>query len=158
MSNPNVQAEKIIQRETEAQTKQTLVALNELELLPDVFCHRGPNGLDEEHVADLFESLIMEGLQVPVEFTTDPDDRKVLTKGHRRVTACRILARRNTPNFTLDMKVPAIEVLQAPTTDLVVRSVMDNCQRQTLDNVDRIRAALALHQNRVEDTHSSIIR
>ena len=60
-------------------------------MLPDVFCHRGPDALKEENVADLYDSLIMEGLQVPVEYTTDPDDRKVVTKGHRRLSALRAL-------------------------------------------------------------------
>ena len=54
------------------------------------------------------------------------------------------------------MKIPAIEVSKAPTADLVVRSVMDNCQRKTLDNVDRIRAALALHRSRVEDKRAAV--
>jgi ParB-like chromosome segregation protein Spo0J len=98
----------------------------------------------------------MEGLQVPVEYYRDPDGRKVLVKGHRRSTACRILANRNTPNFTLDMKIPAIEVSDAPVKDLVVRAVADNAVRKSLDGIARIRAAVALHKAGVEDRRAAV--
>src|SRR5262245_28226931 len=114
MSDQVQQPEKIVERVTQAKAMPTLVPLNELDMLENVFCHRGPDGLDSANVADLFDSLILEGLQVPVEFYRDKDNRKILVKGHRRVTACRILAQRNTPMFTLDMKIPAIEVSEAP--------------------------------------------
>ncbi|MBL8797944.1 MAG: hypothetical protein JNM56_28860 [Planctomycetia bacterium] len=155
--NELVVHEKIVQRETEAKTKPMVVALNELEMLPQVYCHRcGPEGLKEEDVADLFDPLTMEGLQVPVEFHVDPDGRKVLVKGYRRVTACRLLAQRNTPHFALDMKIPAIEVSEAPVKDLVVRSVADNTARKSLDGIARIRAAVALHQAGVEERRAAV--
>lgn len=149
MSEVVKEVKAIVERETKANARQVTVRLNELVMLPELFCHRGPKGLDEASVADLFDSLTMEGLQVPVEFYVDPENRKVLTKGHRRVTACRILARENTPHFSEDMEIPAIEVHDAPLKDLVVRSVADNMKRKTLDNVGRLFAVRALHTNGV---------
>jgi hypothetical protein len=121
-----------------------------------LFCHRKPGELEEADVADLFDSLITEGLQQPVEFYTHKDGRKILIKGHRRVKACRLLAEKNTPNFSLNMQIPAIEVFEAPLKDLVIRSVLDNTARKSLDNVGRILAARALHENGVEDKRAAI--
>jgi hypothetical protein len=82
-------------------------------------------------------------MQVPIEFVQD-GDRKVLVKGFRRVAAWVILARKGVPGFGADQKLEAIEVLETDPRELLVRSILDNSVRKSLDQVDRIRASRAL--------------
>src|SRR5437867_3255557 len=85
---------------TAATTKRTKVRLNELQIDLDRYCHRDPQELTPEKLGPLMASIAVEGLQVPVEYYLDEQGRKVPTKGHRRLSACRILADRNQPGFT----------------------------------------------------------
>ena len=154
MSDSENSEPKVVKRVTTAKRVQKTARLDELVMQPELFCHRGPKGLEEANVSDLFDSLIMEGLQVPIEYYVDKDGRKIVTKGHRRITACRILARMNTPNFSLDMEIPAIEVTDAPLPDLLVGSVGDNIKRKTIDNIGRLTAVRAFLQHGVEDARA----
>jgi ParB-like chromosome segregation protein Spo0J len=150
MANDNNKEPEILERATSAETRRTRVRLSDLTFDTDRYCHRAEEALKEENLEDLLKSLTLEGLQVPVEYFSAPGGRKVVTKGHRRVTACRILAARNTPGFTEDMEVEAIEVLGATPQDLLVRSVADNEVRLNLDRVGRIKVAKKLYDAGVQ--------
>ena len=141
---------RILERATSAETRRTNVRLSDLKKDTDRYFHRPSAALEEKDLDSLLKSLTLEGLQVPVEFFRDGVGTAYLTKGHRRVAACRILAGRNTPGFTEDMEVEAIEVLGATPQDLLVRSVADNEVRLNLDRVGRIRVAKKLHDAGVE--------
>jgi ParB-like chromosome segregation protein Spo0J len=141
---------EILKRATSAESRRTRVRLSELKLDTERYCHRHPDALLEKNLEDLLNSLTLEGLQVPVEYFQAPEGRKVVTKGHRRVTACRILAGRNTPGFTEDMEIEAIEVVGATPQDLLIRSVADNQVRLNLDRVGRIRVAKKLYDAGVQ--------
>ena len=124
---PDKNKPEILERATAAETKRTHVRLDELAFDTERYCHRESESLKEENLTSLLNSLTLEGLQVPVEYFEDvATKKKVLTKGHRRVSALRILANKNTPGFAEDMEVEAIQVLKATPQDLLVRSVADN--------------------------------
>ncbi len=141
----------IPERATRATTRPATVPLNEFVLRPELFCHRKPEELqDRERLQPLMASLTVEGQQAPVEFYRGPDGQAVATKGHRRISAMRQLAKENTPNFTLTMPVEAVEVLGASEQDLVVRSVSDNTNRKDYTVGERIRGAKTMHDRGVE--------
>ncbi|MBV8609986.1 MAG: hypothetical protein JO034_21315, partial [Singulisphaera sp.] len=77
--------------------------------------------------------------------------KSVLTKGHRRVAACVVLARKQAIGFRDDMELDAIEVLETDPTELLVRSILDNAIRKSLDQVERIRAAHTLFRAGVHE-------
>jgi ParB-like chromosome segregation protein Spo0J len=133
------------ERATQAATKPTRVPLSDFILIPEQFCHRDDRELkDEDRLRSLMDSLAAEGLQTPVEFYRDGNGRPVIVKGHRRISALRRLAQQGKPGFTADMPVEAIEVTGASRQDLVVRSVIDNRNRQDLSQAELIRAAKTL--------------
>jgi len=132
---------------TAATTRLTKVPLDEFVLITEDFCHRNADELtDPDKLRPLMDSLVAEGLQIPIEFARDAAGRPVPTKGHRRVTCLRLLARANTPGFTATMSVDAIEVSGATHQDLVVRSILDNVNRLSYSQVERFRAAKKLHE------------
>ncbi len=63
---------EILERATAAETRRTRVRLDAIEFDLDRYCHRDREALKEENLASLLQSLALEGLQVPVEFYTDP--------------------------------------------------------------------------------------
>ena len=148
-------APEILERATQATMQRTRVHLNDLVMDTDRFCHRKAATLNEEGLKDLMDSLVLEGLQVPVEYFSDTRGRKVLVKGHRRVTACKLLAGRNTPGFKEDMDVEAIEVQGATPEDLLIRSVADNEIRLNLDRVSRIQVARKLADAGVQNERAA---
>ena len=85
-----------------------------------------------------------------MEFFRDSDGICVVVKGHRRIIAMRELAKRNTPGFSANMPVEAIEVVNATPKDLLCRSVADNTNRNNFTVVERIRAAKTLYDGGVE--------
>ena len=99
--------------------------------------------LQEANLKDLMPSIQHEGVQSPVEYFQD-GTRNVLVKGHRRVAACAILARKGATGFREDMELDAIEVLETDPNELLIRSVLDNSVRKNLDQLDRIRAGRKL--------------
>ena len=115
----------------------TKVKVGDLDRSDLRFFHRDKKYLGEEQLKQLLASIHHEGLQVPIEFYRD-GDRKVLVKGHLRVAAYHLLARKGTPGFSLENEIDAIEVRTSDTKDLLVRSISDNTVRRSLDQVDRI--------------------
>jgi ParB-like chromosome segregation protein Spo0J len=149
-------APAIPERATQAQTRAVTVRLSDFLLKPELYSHRDPEDLsDRERLKPLMDSLVTEGLQNPVEFSRDAKGRPVPTKGHRRISAMRQLAKENTPGFTEDMMVPAVEVLDATPQDLLCRSVSDNVVRKNLTMGERIRAAKTLHEGGVEASRAA---
>jgi hypothetical protein len=145
------EAPAIPERATQAETRPTTERLSDFQLKPESFYHRDQAELaDPDRLKPLMDSLAVEGLQTPVELFRGPDGKPVPTKGHRRISAMRQLAKQNTPGFTPDMLVAALEVLNATPQDLLCRSVSDNTVRQNLTMGERIRAALTLHKGGVE--------
>ena len=139
-----------LERVTEAVMFPVDVPLNEFLLKPELYCHRDEGELDEKSLQPLMDSLVIEGLHTAVEFFRDSEGRPVPIRGHRRITAMRILAERNTPRFTATMPVQAIEVRKATPQDLLCRSVSDNTNRKGYSLVARIRIAKQLHDAGVE--------
>ena len=149
-------APEFLERATQAVTRPMAVPLNEFVEKRELYCHRVDEELDETtRLKSLMDSLAVEGLQTPVEFFRDSDGKPVLTKGHRRITAMRGLAKQNTPGFTTDMPVEAIEVLKATPQDLLCRSVADNSVRNGYSLMERIRAAKTLHEGGVEHNRAA---
>jgi ParB-like chromosome segregation protein Spo0J len=129
-------------------TKPVKVRLDQLVLLPERYCHRDPAELnDPARLRSLADRIADEGLQTPVEFYRDGQGRPVITKGHRRISALRLLAKEKRPGFTPDMEVEAVEVSGATEQDLVVRSIVDNVERRDYTPPDLIRAAGAMADN-----------
>lgn len=145
----NIPTPENLDRATSATTLSTKVKLSELKLQPERYSHRKPEDLDAAQLEDLKKSLRLEGLQTPIEYYVDAEGNKIVTKGHRRVTALRQLAGDNLANFSFHMNVEAIEVSNATAHDLLVRSIADNCQRLDLDQNERMRAAKLLWDERV---------
>jgi ParB-like chromosome segregation protein Spo0J len=155
MSQEKRKESEILERVTQATSQRTKVHLNELVIDPERFCHRKKEALTEANLKELMDSLVLEGLQVPIEYYVHGPGRKVLIKGHRRISACQILAGKNTPGFTADMELEAIEVQGASTEDLLIRSVADNEIRRNLDRVDRIKVARKLSAAGVQNERAA---
>lgn len=140
----------IPERATQATTRPMTVPLDEFVLMPELYCPRDPLELtDDTRQETLMNSLTVEGQLSAVEFFRRDDGKPVPTRGHRRITAMRRLAERNTPGFTPKMPVQAIEVLGATPQDLLCRAVADN-NRNNYTVIERIRAAKTLHDGGVE--------
>ena len=133
----------------------TKVKVGDLDRSDLRFFHRDKKYLGEEQLKQILASIHHEGLQVPIEFYRD-GDRKVLVKGHLRVAAYHLLARKGTPGFLLENEIDAIEVRTSDTKDLLVRSILDNTVRRSLDQVDRIRAARALYEANVPESRAAV--
>ncbi len=140
---------EVVERQTAATTKRTQVRLDEIVVQKDRYCHREDDALTEANLKPLMDSLVSEGLQVPIEICTDSKGQKVLIKGHRRVKSCQILEGKKMPGFTPDMELEALEVVDATAEDLLVRSIADNELRLNLDRKSRIKAAKKLHDGNV---------
>jgi len=139
------------ERAAPATTRPVKVRLDQLVVEPERFCHRELAELtDPARLRPLAESIFATGLQVPIEFFKDEKGRLVETSGHRRRAALRLLAEEHRPGYTLDMEVPAVEVSGATPQQLLLRSVADNCNRVTLSQTERIRAAKTLADNGVK--------
>jgi hypothetical protein len=136
-------------RETQATTRLVQIPLDQFVLHPERYCHRDPEELTEGRLKPLMESLVNQGIQVPVEFYKDDKGQPILDKGFRRITGMRLLAAQHTPNFVPNMMVDALEVIGATPQDLVLRSIMDNVARKTLSGTERMRAAKVLHDSGV---------
>lgn len=137
-------------REPRAVTRPVMVRLDQLVLIPERFCHRDPAELDDSaRLRPLADSILANGLQVPIEYFMDDQGRKVVDSGHRRTSALRLLAREGRPGYTADMEVPGVQVSGATPQQLLLRSVADNCNRLTLSQTERIRAAKTLADNNV---------
>jgi len=133
-----------LDRATQAEMRETTVPLNELFLDPERHSHREMAELTRSALDDLMKSLRLEGQQVPIEFFTNDGGKRVVIKGHRRVTASRFLAEDKAPDFFEAMPIRAIEVVNSTPEDRLVRSIADNCQRRDLSAVERMRAAKRL--------------
>jgi ParB-like chromosome segregation protein Spo0J len=141
---------EILERASQAITKRCKARLDEVAFDTDRYCHRDEDALTADNLKTLMDSLVLEGLQVPIEFHVDGEGKKVLVKGHRRVTACRLLADKNTPGFSRDMEVDAIQVQNATVEDLLIRSVADNEVRLNLSRIGRIKVAKKLYDAGVQ--------
>ena len=146
-----VQAPEFPERATTATTRPMTVPLDEFVLKPELYCHRRKGLSDDEATQKpLRDSLTVEGLLTPVEFFRDSDGKCVIVKGHRRIIAMRELAKRNTPGFSANMPVEAVEVVNATPKDLCALLVADNSNRNNFSVVERIRAAKTLYDGGVE--------
>ena len=151
-TNPTAQAKTVAPAapRTPAEQRPTRIRLDEIDRGNLQFSCRDPKYLAEEYLQDLIASIQKEGMQVPIEFVR-LGGKIVLTKGQRRVAACVVLARKQVPRFHNDMELDAIEVLETSHTELLVRSVLDNTIRKSLDQVERIRAARNLYRAGVHE-------
>ena len=155
-TNPTAPAETAAPAEPRTPAEQITrrVRLDQLDRGELKYFLRDVKYLQEDNLKDLLPSIQHEGLQVPIEYFQD-EARKVLVKGHRRVAACVILARKGAPGFREDMELDAIEVLETDPRELLVRCVLDNSVRKNLDQVDRIRAARQLFLTGVPETRAA---
>jgi ParB-like chromosome segregation protein Spo0J len=149
------EAPVVAKRETQAEIRPTRVRLSELVLQPERYSHRRKIEFSSARLKALKDSIVSEGLQVPIEFYRDAKGRLVVLKGHRRVTALRLLAADNTPGFTPDMEIDALEVINGTADDYLLRSVLDNTNRQSLSRTERMRAARVLNDNGIEPTRAA---
>jgi hypothetical protein len=139
------------ERATHPTMRPATVPLNSLVLKAATYCHRDLEELeDRDRLSALKDSLTVEGQLTAVEFFRDSDGKPVVTRGHRRISALRQLAKENRAGFTHDMPVEAVEVIGASELDLLCRSVSDNAIRQDYTLGERIRAAKRLHDAGVE--------
>jgi ParB-like chromosome segregation protein Spo0J len=145
----------VAKRETQAQTKPTKARLSEFVLFPERYSHRSKEEFQKNRLQPLMDSLVSEGLQVPVEFFRDKDGKPVLLKGHRRIHAMRFLAEDHAPGFTTDMEVDALEVINATAEDRLLRSVLDNINRETLTATGRMRAGKVLNESGIDSTRAA---
>jgi hypothetical protein len=74
-------------RATTATTERKKVRHDQIKFDLDRYLNRDPEALKSENLTPLMESLVLEGLQVPIEFYRDEQGNAVLLKGHRRVSA-----------------------------------------------------------------------
>jgi hypothetical protein len=145
-----------LERATKAATHHASVPLNKFVLRPELYCFRDPEELnDESRLMPLLNLLVVEGMQTPVEFFFDSEGNPVTTKGHRRISAMRLAAKKNMPGFTDAMVVQALEVRNASPQDLLCRSVGDNTIRKDFSLGERLRAAKTLHDNGVETSRAA---
>lgn len=143
----DVKVPVVPERATQAATRPVMVPLNEIILVPKKFCHRNDAELtDVKKLRPLMDSIAAEGLQDPIEIVRDEQGRPVLVKGYRRASSLKALAKGLTPGFTHDMPVPAVEVTGATEKDLVLRSILDNINRNNYSDTERICAALTLKE------------
>ena len=145
-----VQTPEFPERATQATTRPMTVPLDEFLLKEELFCHRDKAELEAASLQTMMNSLVVEGLQVPIPFSRDSDSKPVPVGGHRRIKSMRLLAERNTPGFTPKMPVPSIEILGATPQDLICRSVADNFNRKGHTIADRIKTAVTMHTSGVE--------
>jgi len=134
-----------LSRATSATTEHRQIPLDQIKIDKDLFCHRNPEALLPEKLETMMDSLILENIQVPVEVFKNEKGNYTLIKGHRRVSACRLLADKNEPGFTRDMLIPALELMSSSPADRLIRSISDNEVRLNLDRVSRIRVAKKLY-------------
>jgi ParB-like chromosome segregation protein Spo0J len=146
---------KELTRVSNVTMKRVKVRLDLIVMDPDRFCHRNQDALKADSLKSLMDSLITEGMQVPIEGYFDKQGRFVVVKGHRRVSSLLLLVQKNTPSFTADMEVDAIELENYTQQDLLVRSIADNEVRLNLDRTGRIRAAKKLHDAGVEESRAA---
>jgi hypothetical protein len=136
---------------TEATMRPCTVRLNELKVIPESYCHREEDELGEASLELFLDSLIMEGgVRVPIVFLTDSDNVKILVAGHRRVTGCQMLAKRNQPGFSHDMEIVANEMMGATPIDRLIESLSDNNNREALRPMPRLKAVKMLHDGGAE--------
>jgi ParB-like chromosome segregation protein Spo0J len=138
-------------RQSTATMKRIRIPLDQVVLEPLRFSHRNRSALLEPSLKPLMDSLVLEGMQVPIEGYRDSQGRFVVTKGHRRVESLRLLAAKNTPGFTADLEVEAIEVENCSQQELLVRSVANNAARLNYSRVERIVAAKRMYDAGVEE-------
>jgi ParB-like chromosome segregation protein Spo0J len=142
-------------RQSTATMKRIRIRLDQIVTEPLRFSHRNRFAFQEAALKPLMDSLVLEGLQVPIEGYRDSQGRFVVTKGHRRIASLRLLAGKNTPGFTADMEVEAIEVENCSPQELLVRSVADNAARQNYSRVERIVAAKRMYDAGVEEVRAA---
>lgn len=147
--------QKNLHRATSAETFATTARLDELVLDPERYSHRLDAAFGKDALADLKKSLLLEGIQVPIEYFVDELTRKVVIKGHRRVLTARELAEEGAPNFSFDMDVPAIELRASTVHDRLVRSISDNCQRHDFSKIERVQAAKRMFDASVDEDRAA---
>jgi hypothetical protein len=145
----------VAKRETQAETRPTKVRVSEFVLYPERFSHRDEAEFKKARLKPHMDSLVSEGMQVPVEFYRDKDGKPVLLKGHRRIFALRALADDNLPGFSRGMEVDALEVVNATAEDRLLRSVLDNVNRATLSIPERMRAGKVLYDNGIDSARAA---
>lgn len=117
--------------------------LGEIDRANQQFFLRDKGTLAEASLKGLMDAIQHEGLQDPIEVAI-LEGRVVLVKGFLRVEACVLMGRKQVPGFGDDMELDAIEVQETDPNELLIRSVLDNSHRRSLDQVERIEAARRL--------------
>ncbi len=128
------------------------------------FCHRDKkNYTKDENIAPLVESLLSEGLQVPLNVAEIKDNKDgsvvyVLVGGHRRLEAIRKIIRENrdTTRFHEEMELPVTVIKQGPdqtdqeyAEDVYCGSVFDNTVRQHFTEEERIQIVKKFDERKV---------
>lgn len=150
-NNGDDQQPQVLKPASNVTMQRVKVPLSKIVMDPDRYCHRDSRALEVGSLQSLMDSLILEGMQVPIEGYYDDSERFVLVKGHRRVQSHLELVRKNTPGFTAGMELEAIVLENHTPQDLLVRSIADNEVRLNLDRIGRIRAAKKMYDFGVEE-------
>jgi hypothetical protein len=133
-----------LERATKAKTTTAEVMLSDLVSTPEQYCHRDDQDLNPSALESLRESLIREGLQIPLEVVLK-GVKYVVVKGHRRHACLQHLAAQETPGFSSKMKIPVIVVEGATEEDLLLRSVLDNAVRRDFTQAERVLIVRKFH-------------
>lgn len=122
------------------------IRLDELVVMPDVYGQRGSEALTEERLLPLKLSIKQAGLKESIKIWRDAAGKAVVLGGGRRVAAMRKLAEQGEPGFTLDMKVPAIELPDMNENDRKLWAILDNGPRDNYTEMELINVAKVLHE------------
>lgn len=135
--------EEVLSKLSTGTTRPIEVRLDQIVRDPTRYGHRNPEALTKKVLQPLMDSIVLEGMQVPIEVApTDDPAKYLLVKGHCRVAAHELLADENQPKFDRsNIKLAALLVENAAPNELLVRSIMDNAVRFTIDPINRIKAA-----------------
>ena len=147
---------KDLTRVSHVTMKRIKVRLDQVVMEPERYSHRRSQAFKEENLQSLMDSLVLEGMQVPIEGFFDDQGRFVVVKGHRRVRAHQLLVGQHKPGFLDEMELEAVEVANASPQDLLCRSIGDNVARLNYDRIERIDAAKRLYDQRVEETRAAV--
>ena len=101
--------------------------------------------MSEAHLQSLYDSMIVNGQEEPVEIA-ELEGKTVAIKGHRRLAVFSLMLDRQVEGMTPDFPVLIKRVENASLLDLVVRSLNDNINRQTITEFGKVKGALTLRK------------
>jgi hypothetical protein len=133
----------ILTRMTEARTVGEYLPLKAISVMPEKFRWREDEEMEEGRLQSLYDSMIVNGQEEPVE-VADLEGKTVAIKGHRRLSVFWLMVERQVEGVTPDFPVLVKRVENATILDLVARSINDNVNRATLSEFGKVKGALAL--------------